>query len=431
MWWPLAVSWVLMNVEGPAHSAIVARLPRAEINLAAWGGIVFPISLIIESPVIMLLSASTAYCKDWDAYRRLRRIAITLGSIFTGLHIAVAFTPLYDFVAQQIIGAPVEIIEPGRIGLMIMTPWTWAIAYRRFQQGAMIRFGKTSAVGIGTAVRLTANALVLTAGYLYGRVAGIVVAASAVAVGVVAEAVYAGLRIRPIVRDQIRTAPRDRTPFTTREFVAFYIPLALTSLITFFVSPVGSAAMSRMPDPLSSLAVWPVVSGFVAVLRSPGLAYTEVIVALLDDVRAYANLRRFALLLGTGLAVLVVLVAVTPLAQVWLDDVMALPDNLLPLGRQALWLATLLPILALLQSWYQGIIVNSRRTRGVTESVVLYMVVMVVAFAIGVAMQRAAGLIVAVAAMGVAALVQVTWLRHRSRPVVRSLTSFEKDSAQA
>ncbi len=42
---------------------------------------------------------------------------------------------------------------------MIMTPWTWAIAYRRFQQGA-IRFGKTSAVGIGTAVRLTANALV-------------------------------------------------------------------------------------------------------------------------------------------------------------------------------------------------------------------------------------------------------------------------------
>ncbi len=153
---------------------------------------------------------------------------------------------------------------------MIMTPWTWAIAYRRFQPRAMIRFGQTSAVGSGTAVRLTANALVLTAGYLYGRVAGIVVAASAVAVGVVAEAVYAGLRIRPIVRNQIRTAPRDRTPFTTREFVAFYIPLALTSLITFFVSPVGSAAMSRMPDPLSSLAVWPVVSGFIAVLRSQG-----------------------------------------------------------------------------------------------------------------------------------------------------------------
>ncbi len=420
-----------MNVEGPAHSAIVARLPRAEINLAAWGGIVFPISLIIESPVVMLLSASTAYCKDWDAYRRLRRIAITLGSVFTGLHILVAFTPLYDLVARQVIGAPAEILEPGRIGLMIMTPWTWAIAFRRFQQGAMIRFGKTSAVGIGTAVRLTANAVVLTAGYVYRQAPGIVVAATAVAVGVISEAVYAGLRIRPIVRDQIRTAPRDPTPFTTREFVAFYIPLALTSLITFFVSPVGSAAMSRMPDALSSLAVWPVVSGYVAVLRSPGLAYTEVIVALLDDVRAYANLHRFATLLGAGLVVLVVLVAVTPLAGVWLDDVMALPDNLLPLGRKALWLVTPLPVLALLQSWYQGIIVNSKRTRGVTESVVLYMVIMILAFTVGVATQRVAGLIVAVVAMSVAALAQVTWLRYRSRPAIRSLTSFRKGTAEA
>ncbi len=42
------------------------------------------------------------------------------------------------------------------------------------------------------------------------------------------------------------------------------------------------------------------------------------IVALLDDVRAYANLRRFALLLGMGLAVLVALVAVTPCRNGWM-----------------------------------------------------------------------------------------------------------------
>ncbi len=87
--------------------------------------------------------------------------------------------------------------------------------------------------------------------------------------GVVAEASLRGAAVLGhIVRSQIRTAPRDRTPTTTREFVAFYIPLALTSLITFFVSPVGRYVW--MPDPLSSLAVWPVVSGFIAVLRSQG-----------------------------------------------------------------------------------------------------------------------------------------------------------------
>jgi hypothetical protein len=429
IWWPLAVSWLLMTVEGPAHSAIVARLPLPEINLAAWGGIVFPISLIIESPVVMLLSASTAYAKDWDAYRRLRRISIALGSIFTCLHIAVAFTPLYDLVARDIIGAPAAILEPGRIGLMIMTPWTWAIAYRRFQQGAMIRFGQTRAVGVGTAVRLASNAFVLATGYLNGRIPGIIVASTAVAVGVVAEAVYAGLRIRPIVRAQIRLAARQPMPFATREFLTFYIPLALTSLITFFVSPVGSAAMSRMPNALGSLAAWPVVNGFIFVMRSPGLAYNEVVVALLDNVGAYPVLRRFATLLGAALTTIMLVVVVTPLSTLWLGSVMALPDDLLALGKLTLLFALGLPLLALLQSWYQGIIVNSRKTRGITESVVLYMGVMVLLFGVGVVAQRVAGLVVAVAGMSIAGMIQVAWLRLRSRPAVLALKAAERAKA--
>ena len=67
-WWPLAVSWFLMALELPALSAIVARLPNPKINLAAYGGIVFPLALIIEAPIIMLLAASTALSKDWKSY---------------------------------------------------------------------------------------------------------------------------------------------------------------------------------------------------------------------------------------------------------------------------------------------------------------------------------------------------------------------------
>jgi hypothetical protein len=63
-WWPLAASWVLMGAELPVLSAVVARLDNPEINLAAYGGIIFPIALLIEAPVIMLLAASTALCKD-------------------------------------------------------------------------------------------------------------------------------------------------------------------------------------------------------------------------------------------------------------------------------------------------------------------------------------------------------------------------------
>ena len=49
----------MMGIELPFLSAIVARLANPENNLGAYGGVVFPLSLLIEAPIIMLLTAST------------------------------------------------------------------------------------------------------------------------------------------------------------------------------------------------------------------------------------------------------------------------------------------------------------------------------------------------------------------------------------
>jgi len=122
VWLPLAASWLLMGMEMPILSAFVARLADPKINLAAYGGIVFPLALIIEAPVIMLLAASTALSKDWASYQKLRNYMLLAGGLLTALHILVAVTPLYYFVAEGLLGAPAEIIEPARIGLLIMTP---------------------------------------------------------------------------------------------------------------------------------------------------------------------------------------------------------------------------------------------------------------------------------------------------------------------
>src|SRR3990172_2989147 len=114
-WWPLAASWLLMGIELPALSAVVARLAYPEVNLAAYSGIVFPLALLIESPIIMLLAASTALSVDWASYLKLRRFMMATSGALTLLHILVAFTPLYYFVVERLMGAGREIVEPGRI----------------------------------------------------------------------------------------------------------------------------------------------------------------------------------------------------------------------------------------------------------------------------------------------------------------------------
>jgi hypothetical protein len=409
-----------MSAELPMVSAVVARLAQPEINLAAYGGVVYPLALIVESPIIMLLAASTALSKDWASYRKLRRFMMVAGAALTALHLLVALTPLYYVVVRGLIGAPAEIIEPARIGLIIMTPWTWAIAYRRFNQGVMIRFGHSRAVGTGTVVRLTAEVLVLVGAYLSGQVPGIVVAASAIVAGVLAEAVYAGLRVRVVIETQVKTSEAIRPGLTFPAFLHFYIPLVMTSLLSLLAQPIGSSAISRMPDALSSLAVWPVVTGLIFLLRSFGVAYNEVVVALLDRPGAVASLRLFALWMA-GLTTLGLLViTATPLSSFWFVRVSALPPALATLAQRGLWVGFLLPALAVLQSWYQGAILHSRRTAGISEAVVIFLVVSVIILITGVLWGRAGGLYIGLAALLASTLAQTAWLWLRSRPAIQS-----------
>jgi hypothetical protein len=420
-WWPLAFSWLLMGTELPALSAVVARLPDPEINLAAYGGVVFPLALVIESPVIMLLAASTALSKDWDSYHKIWRFMMFTSAILTGIHILVAFTPFYYLVVEGLLKAPQEIVEPARIGLMIMTPWTWSIAYRRFNQGVLIRFNHARLVTTGTIIRLSADILVLLGGYLIGNVSGIIVATSAVAAGVICEAVFAGIAVHPVINKQLKSVSPIDPPLSLGNFLAFYIPLVMTSFLTLLANPIGSAALGRMPLPLESLAAWPVVTGLIFMLRSLGLAYNEVVVALLDQPGAAVFLKRFATLLALATSGLLFLIIATPISSFWFLKVSALSPQLAVLARTGMWSALILPALSVMQSWYQGLILHGRRTRGITEAVLIYLGTSGILLTIGIAWGQTIGLYVGVFVLAVSVLAQTTWLRYRSLPVLEKI----------
>jgi hypothetical protein len=352
---------------------------------------------------------------------------MTLGGSLTVLHVLIAFTPLYDLLVREVIGAPEEIIEPARIGLKILTPWTWFIAYRRFNQGILIRFERSRVVGTGTAVRLGTNILILLIGYTIGTYSGSVVGPTAVIVGVIAEAVYIGIKVQPTVRENLAEETPYQIDLTLKEILNFYIPLALTSLLFLLVQPIGSAALSRMPDPIRSLAVWPVISGLAFMIRSLGIAYNEVVVALLDRPRSAPNLRRFANYLAFGSTLVLIVLAVTPLATFWFVQVSGLSPELAGLAKTALWVALLWPAINVYQSWFQGAIVHSRKTRGIPEAVVVFLITSTGLLYLGVTWQGVLGLYMGLFAAVTGNLVQTIWLGIRSRPVLRA--EFQEQTA--
>lgn len=420
-WWPLAASWLLMALELPAINIVITRLANPEIHLAAYGSLVFPLALLVEAPIIMLLAASTALCSDWETYRKIRRFTHVLSFVMTAIHALIAFTPLYGFIARDILSAPEEIIGPARIGLMITLPWTWAIAYRRFNQGVLIRFGHSLSVGFGTIVRLLADCSVLAIGYYVGSIQGTAIACATIIAGVLFEALYVGLRVQPVLRNQLPETSDEHEPFSYRGFLKFYIPLSLTSLIFLGARPIFSAGIGRMFDPLNSLAVLPVITSLTFLFRAGGVAYSEVVIAIIGRRGSYAVMRKFAMGLIGIMTVGILLMAATPLGSIWLGGITGLSDELLPLARAGLWLALLLPGLGALQSWFQGMVMHQKKTNAITEAVILYLIVTVSILFAGVAWGRVRGIYVALFAMTIGEIVRTGWLAWRSRKARASL----------
>jgi hypothetical protein len=421
LWWPLAGSWLLMGVELPLVSAVIARMPDPKIHLAAFSGVVFPIALVIEGPIMMLLAASTALSRDLASYRKLERFMRVSGGTLTALHALVAFTPLYWAVAH-LLKAPPEVAQAARLGLMLMTPWTFAIAHRRFNQGLLIRFHRSGEVWLGTLARVLANASVLVAGLALGASSGVAVGAAGFTVGVTVEMLIVGWRAGKLVRGPLSAAPAVE-PLERVRFLRFYVPLALSPILMLIVSPMAAAAMNRMPSSIDSLDAWLPVWGLVFLTRSAGFALNEVVVALLGRPGAVPALRRFTFLLAATTMAVLALVAFTPLAALWFDRVSGLPPEVARLCPLAVAISLLMPGYQALQSWYQGALVHVHKTRAVTEAVVIYLTVALTLLALSVRFARHEGIYYALAAFNAAGLAQTAWLAWRARASLRELTA--------
>lgn len=370
-----------MAMEPTLVIATVSRLEDPKIHLAAWNSVVFPISLATEGPIIMMLAAATRLSSSWERYRTVMRYGRIMGAALTLLHGLIAFTPLYDVVAIDLLGSDPKVIEPARIGLMLMLPWTFAIGYRRAQQGALIRFERSKVVGQGTLVRLAVTGGVLLALKVFTNLAGTTVAGCGVALGVTAEAVFAGVRVREIY--PALKAQEEGEVIRPGSFARFYGPLALTPLITLLIQPLGAGAMNRMPRPLDSVASWGPVHALVFTMRSVGMAFNEVVVTLV----ALRGGRRALIRFGTSLAIItssiILLVWATPLAGVWFGVVQNIPDELMPVARLGVGLSFLMPAYQVAQSWFQGLLVHRQQTSAITEAVLLYFGVAFIALRLG------------------------------------------------
>ena len=364
VWLPMAATWIMMSVEGLLVAAVVARLPEATVNLAAYG-VAFAFALILEAPIIMILSASTALCKDREAFRSLRRFGATLNLGLTLLMLAWAVSPLYSALAEGVMSLDPEVAELSRQALLVLLPWPAAIGFRRFYQGLLIRHGHTRRIAYGTTIRL--SGMGITAWLLFDTdISGALIGAASLSVAVIVEAIATRFMVADCVREVLAT-PRNGEPLTFPKILHFYIPLLVSSVIALAIHPLVNLFLGHSRLALESLATYPVVAALSFVFRSMGLSFQEVAIAFMDGTRQRTRkLIRFAVGLGAGACVLQGVMAFTPLSGLWFGAVSGLTPSLVELSVPALQILVTMPICSVLLAFYRALLVWSTETRAIT-----------------------------------------------------------------
>ncbi|MEX2530448.1 MAG: hypothetical protein WD960_06705 [Gemmatimonadota bacterium] len=368
-WAPLAATWIMMALEGPFLAAIIARLADPTFNLAAYG-VAYAFAILVEAPVIMLMSASTALVEDATSYRKLRNFTRALNVGATALLLLILIPPIFELVMRTLLGLPQEVAGIVYGSLWLLLPWPAAIGYRRFLHGILIRSGRTRLVAFGTVLRLAGMGVTALVLYLFFAVPGAWVGAAALSVGVMLEAVAARMMARAPVRALHRDGPRageEAPSLAYRGILAFYWPLALTSIIGLTVQPMLTFFMGRAAMPLESLAVFPVVLSLSFLFRTLGLSYQEAAIALMGSRGENARvLGKFGLGLAAASSGGLALVAFTPLSTVWFETVSGLTPELAAYALIPTMLLVPLPAFSVLLSFQRATLVQDRRTHPIT-----------------------------------------------------------------
>jgi hypothetical protein len=367
-WYPLAATWLMMAVENPFLASIIARLPEAKFNLAAFG-VAFSFALIIEAPIIMIMSASTALVTDSDAFYKLRRFTNILNTGITLILLVVLIPPVFFYITETLIELPRHVAQLTHIATILLLPWPAAIGVRRFYQGILIRRDLTRRVAYGTIIRLSTMASTASILFLL-KVPGAYVGAAALSMGVTIEAaasrIMAHGSVKLILAQSTSETPKSE-PLTYGFISKFYYPLALMSILSLGVHPLVTFFVGKSRFPLESLAVLPVVNGLSFIFRSIGLSFMEVGVALLGkNNEGYPALRNFAWLLGAASVAGLALISFTPLAAVWFHKISGLTLELTAFSYTPTQIITLLPGLTVLISLQRAILVNNKNTGPIT-----------------------------------------------------------------
>lgn len=350
--YPLAMSDFAMTLGDTLRTIALGFMPLTELSLAAIG-IVKSIAVFLESPIIMIIHASTALNNNQKYHRALWRFTILASGILTSIFLLFAVPVMYRWLFFDVFGASFEITTAAEIAFYLMVPWPAIIAVRRFFQGILVYKRQEKAMANAAFLRLIFTIFILVVGIaLQGN--GVVVAGLSLIVAVAVETLVVIYYARTVSTKTKGTKADVISLGDIGRVARYYAPLGSTALFVWGGRAMLVAIIARSSDSLLALASWTAVGAFVLPIANATRMLQQIVIASGKDF-SDQSLKNFAMVVGIAFSAPLVLVGFTDSGNSLIGYLLG--GEMSKASIHAIQILSLLPLLVCLQNLYQGFLI--------------------------------------------------------------------------
>ncbi|WP_414567980.1 hypothetical protein [Nostoc sp. CCY 9925] len=356
---PLSLSDVAMTLGDPLQTAALSRLAFPQETLAGVG-VVKAVAVFLESPIIMILHASTALGNYNASRRALWKFTMIAGLSLSGIFLVLTWEPLYNWLLIDVFGVSSFIATRGRTPFLLMFLWPFVIAWRRFFQGLLIRARKSVPVGWASVARFTWVIVALAIGVNL-KSDGAVLAGITMMGAILIEAMLvtwfcSRLSITSIL-DQQTHQDIKKLPKTFQGVTFYYFPLASTMLLIWGARAILLSFVARSFDGSLALAVWPAAWGLVLSIANGTRMVQQVVISSYEET-SKQTLATFVVLVGLGFTSIPFFLGFTSQGFSLLRQFFGDNPSLVKAAIPVIQVLSCLPLLLALQNTFQGLLIH-------------------------------------------------------------------------
>ena len=216
---------------------------------------------------------------------------------------------------------------------------------------------------------------------------------------------------------------------TLRQMLTLWLPLAASIVMMVLEPSIISIGLGRTGDPELALAAYGVAFSLALLVEAPIIMLLDASVARSTDVEAFRLIRRFTLVLGLLVTAIGLLVSLTPLYDLIVEDLMNIPLDVAARARPTMQILSFWSFPIAWRRAHQGVLIRAGRTAVITVATGVRLLSLAGALFGGLLLLPNRGSVVAGLAMDLSVTIEAALITWATRPILRS-ASYQSGEAE-